>query len=33
MFEKVALDLIDIRDEGKYILVCIDYFTRFCGLG
>lgn len=29
MFEKVALDLIDIRDEGKYILVCIDYFTRF----
>lgn len=28
-FEKVALDLIDMRQEGCYILVAIDYFTRF----
>lgn len=27
--KKVALDLIDIREEGKYILVWIDYFSRF----
>jgi hypothetical protein len=27
-FEKVALDMIDIRNEGRYVLVCIDYFTR-----
>lgn len=26
--EKVAVDLIDIRAEGKYVLVLIDYFTR-----
>lgn len=26
-FEKVLLDLIDIIDENKYILVVIDYFT------
>ena len=26
--EKIALDLIDIREEGKYIQVAIDYFTR-----
>ncbi|KRH93832.1 LTR Retrotransposon, partial [Pseudoloma neurophilia] len=28
-FEKVALDLIDMRREGIYILVGIDYFSRF----
>jgi len=26
--EKVAIDLIDVREECKYILVGIDYFTR-----
>ncbi|WUR04589.1 LTR Retrotransposon [Vairimorpha necatrix] len=26
--EKVALDLIDFRDKGKYVLVAIDYHTR-----
>jgi transposase InsO family protein len=26
--EKVAVDMIDIRTEGKYVLVAIDYFTR-----
>lgn len=28
-WEKVALDLIDLRNEGKYILVVIDYFSRY----
>lgn len=28
-FEKVALDLIDMRREGTYIIVAIDYFTTF----
>lgn len=27
-FEKVAIDLIEERQEGKYILIGIDYFTR-----
>jgi RNase H-like domain found in reverse transcriptase/Reverse transcriptase (RNA-dependent DNA polymerase)/Integrase core domain/Integrase zinc binding domain len=26
--EKVAIDLIDIREEGKYVLVAIDYYSR-----
>lgn len=26
--EKVALDMVDVRNEGKYVLVAIDYFTR-----
>lgn len=26
--EKVGIDLIDLRNEGKYILVGIDYYTR-----
>lgn len=26
--EKVALNMMDLRAEGKYVLVCIDYFTR-----
>jgi hypothetical protein len=30
IMEKLALDLIEIREEGKYILTGIDYFTRFC---
>jgi rubrerythrin len=29
-FQKVALDLAEISSEGKYILVIIDYFTRYC---
>lgn len=28
-FEKVALDLIDMRKEGMYIMIAIDYFSRF----
>ncbi|KRH92567.1 putative LTR retrotransposon, partial [Pseudoloma neurophilia] len=28
-FEKVALDLIDMRQKGAHILVGIDYFSRF----
>jgi len=28
-WEKMALDLIDMRSEGKYVLVGIDYFTRW----
>lgn len=28
VFEEVALDMIDMRSEGKYVLVAIDYFTR-----
>lgn len=31
-FEKVALDLIDMSKEGKYLLICIDYFTRFINI-
>lgn len=27
--EKVALDLIDLRSSGVYILVAIDYYTRY----
>lgn len=27
--EKVALDLVDLQDSGKYILLGIDYFSRF----
>lgn len=28
-FEKVAIDLVDLRAENKYILLGIDYFSRF----
>lgn len=28
IMEKVALDLIDVRSEGKYVLVAIDYYSR-----
>ncbi|KAI5177931.1 hypothetical protein PAEPH01_2510 [Pancytospora epiphaga] len=31
--EKVALDLIDLRAEGKYILVGVDYYTRMVKAG
>lgn len=26
--EKMAVDLIDIRTEGKYVIIMIDYFSR-----
>lgn len=26
--EKVAIDLIEFREEGAYLIVGIDYFTR-----
>ena len=26
--EKVALNMVDVRNEGNYVLVAIDYFTR-----
>ncbi|KAI5177776.1 hypothetical protein PAEPH01_2506, partial [Pancytospora epiphaga] len=31
--EKVALDLIDLRAEGKYISVGVDYYTRIVKAG
>lgn len=30
--EKVCLDLIEFRKEGKYLLVGIDYFSRFINI-
>lgn len=29
IFEKVGVDLIDLRDMGKYVLTMVDYFTRY----
>lgn len=31
-FDKVALDLIDMRKEDKYVLICIDYFSRYINI-
>lgn len=28
-FEMVGIDMIDVREEGKYVVTAIDYFTRF----
>jgi hypothetical protein len=32
VLEKVAIDLLDLGRNDKYVLVCIDYFSRWCDM-